>query len=68
MFALAEKGHRSLFEAAHRLHPEHPDHGRGQPGGRALAVRRGVGPKCAHLALGVACGERFISVDVHMHG
>lgn len=28
---------------------------------------RGVGPKCAHLALGVACGEPFISVDVHVH-
>jgi endonuclease III len=27
----------------------------------------GVGPKCAHLALGVACGERLISVDVHVH-
>jgi endonuclease-3 len=28
---------------------------------------RGVGPKCAHLALGVACGERLISVDTHVH-
>ena len=27
----------------------------------------GVGPKCAHLTLGVACGEPFISVDVHVH-
>ena len=27
----------------------------------------GVGPKCAHLALGVACGEPFISVDIHVH-
>jgi len=27
----------------------------------------GVGPKCAHLALGLACGERLISVDVHVH-
>ncbi len=26
----------------------------------------GVGPKCAHLVLGVACGEPFISVDVHV--
>jgi endonuclease-3 len=26
----------------------------------------GVGPKCAHLALGIACGEPFISVDVHV--
>jgi endonuclease III len=28
---------------------------------------KGVGPKCAHLALGIACGERRISVDVHVH-
>ena len=27
----------------------------------------GVGPKCANLALGVACGEARISVDVHVH-
>ncbi|MCA1553601.1 MAG: endonuclease III [Chloroflexi bacterium] len=27
----------------------------------------GVGVKCAHLALGVACGEPFISVDIHVH-
>jgi endonuclease-3 len=28
---------------------------------------RGVGPKCAHLALGVACGVRHIAVDIHVH-
>jgi len=27
----------------------------------------GVGPKCANLALGIACGEPTISVDVHVH-
>ncbi|MBD2109125.1 endonuclease III [Nodosilinea sp. FACHB-13] len=27
----------------------------------------GVGPKCAHLALGVALGHPCISVDVHVH-
>ncbi len=27
----------------------------------------GVGPKCAHLALGVATGAAYISVDVHVH-
>lgn len=27
----------------------------------------GVGPKCAHLALGIACDVPFISVDVHVH-
>ena len=28
---------------------------------------RGVGPKCAHLALGIACGQERISVDIHVH-
>jgi endonuclease-3 len=27
----------------------------------------GVGPKCANLALGVACDQAGISVDVHVH-
>jgi endonuclease III len=28
---------------------------------------KGVGPKCANLAVGVACGARRIGVDVHVH-
>lgn len=28
---------------------------------------KGVGPKCANLALGIACGQPFISVDIHVH-
>jgi endonuclease III len=125
MFALAEDGHRSLFEqlvgcilsirtldevslvAARRLFSAAPDPGaiaRLRPAAidrligdtsfhsakaaqiRAIARRtvdefggrlpcdaevlrqfRGVGPKCAHLALGIACGERRISVDIHVH-
>jgi len=27
----------------------------------------GVGPKCAHLVMGVACNQPFISVDIHVH-
>lgn len=27
----------------------------------------GVGPKCAHLVMGVACQQPFISVDIHVH-
>jgi endonuclease-3 len=27
----------------------------------------GIGPKCANLALGIACGLPVISVDVHVH-
>lgn len=32
-----------------------------------LTSFRGVGPKCANLALGVACGIGVIAVDVHVH-
>ncbi len=28
---------------------------------------KGVGPKCAHLTLGIACGQPYISVDIHVH-
>jgi len=27
----------------------------------------GVGPKCAHLMLGIACGLPYVSVDIHVH-
>ena len=33
----------------------------------ALTSLKGVGPKCANLALGVATGKAGISVDVHVH-
>ncbi|CAN5558411.1 endonuclease III [soil metagenome] len=32
-----------------------------------LTAFRGVGPKCANLALGVACGQGRIAVDIHVH-
>lgn len=32
-----------------------------------LTDLKGVGPKCANLALGVAAGQQAISVDVHVH-
>jgi endonuclease-3 len=32
-----------------------------------LTSFRGVGPKCANLTLGVACGQARISVDIHVH-
>ncbi len=28
---------------------------------------KGVGPKCAHLVLAIACGQPYIAVDVHVH-
>jgi endonuclease III len=124
MFALAELGHRSLFEqlvacilsirtrdevsllAARRLFAAAPSagalgrmpvsridgligdvafHGAKAPQIRGIArfaderggelpcdeptllALPGVGPKCAHLALGIACGATLISVDIHVH-
>jgi endonuclease III len=32
-----------------------------------LTSFKGVGPKCANLALGIACGEARIAVDIHVH-
>jgi endonuclease-3 len=32
-----------------------------------LTSLRGVGPKCANLVLGIACGVPSISVDIHVH-
>ncbi len=28
---------------------------------------KGIGVKCAHLALGIACNQPYISVDTHVH-
>jgi endonuclease-3 len=33
----------------------------------ALVALHGVGPKCANLTLGIACGLPLIGVDVHVH-
>ncbi len=32
-----------------------------------LLSLRGVGPKCANLVLGIACGQAHIGVDIHVH-
>jgi endonuclease III len=32
-----------------------------------LTSFRGVGPKCANLVLGIACGKGAIGVDIHVH-
>jgi endonuclease-3 len=38
------------------------------PGDREVLLSfAGVGPKCANLVLGVACGMPVISVDIHVH-
>lgn len=35
--------------------------------GEVMQSFSGIGPKCANLALGIACGEPVISVDIHVH-
>ena len=43
------------------------------PGGKIPCDRdvvlgfHGIGPKCANLALGIACGQPLVSVDIHVH-
>ena len=37
------------------------------PDDAVLQSFTGVGPKCAHLALGVTTGAAYISVDIHVH-
>jgi endonuclease-3 len=32
-----------------------------------LQTLHGVGPKCANLVVGIACGQRAIGVDIHVH-
>jgi endonuclease III len=34
---------------------------------KGLLSLRGVGPKCANLVLGIACGTPRIGVDIHVH-
>ena len=44
------------------------EHGGELPCDRGLMLSfAGVGPKCANLAMGVACGAQAISVDIHVH-
>jgi endonuclease-3 len=44
------------------------EHGGNLPCDREVLLSfPGVGPKCAALVLGIACGQEWISVDVHVH-
>ncbi|HEX2205911.1 MAG TPA: endonuclease III [Longimicrobium sp.] len=44
------------------------EHGGALPCDEAVLLSfRGVGPKCASLVMGIACGEPRIGVDVHVH-
>ena len=56
---------RQIVEIARRVEEEH---GGDLPCDREVMLSMpGVGPKCANLALGVACGRPHIGVDIHVH-
>ena len=56
---------RTLQLLARRVSERYGDQ---PPGDRAeLQSLPGIGPKCANLVLGVACGRQAIAVDVHVH-
>lgn len=60
-----EQKARNLHEIARRVAGEH---GGELPCDEAVILGfRGVGPKCANLVLGIACGQARIGVDVHVH-
>jgi endonuclease-3 len=54
-----------IRELARRAAAEHG--GKIPCDGEVVQGFRGVGPKCANLALGVACGASLVSVDIHVH-
>jgi endonuclease III len=60
-----ERKATQILEIAHRTVDEFDGN---LPCDRELLMSfAGVGPKCANLALGIACGEPIISVDIHVH-
>jgi endonuclease-3 len=56
---------RQIHQIAHRLVDEHGGELPCDPD--LLLSFPGVGPKCANLVLGIACGQARIGVDVHVH-
>lgn len=56
---------RQIREIARRCVEEHGDELPCDE--ETLLSFRGVGPKCANLALGIVCGKPGVAVDVHVH-
>jgi endonuclease-3 len=56
---------RQIHEIARRAVAEHG--GTVPCDEEVLLSFRGVGPKCANLVLGIACGHSSIGVDIHVH-
>ena len=63
--SFAERKAVQIQEIARRVVAEHGGELPADP--EVLMGFAGVGPKCAHLALGVATGLPVISVDIHVH-
>ncbi len=59
-----ERKARQILEIARRVRDEYA--GKLPCDAQIMQSFAGVGPKCAHLVLGVACKQPFISVDVHV--
>jgi len=56
---------RQIHEIARRVVAEH---GGSLPCDNSVLLSlHGVGPKCANLVLGIACGQPCIGVDIHVH-
>ncbi len=56
---------RQIVEISRRVVDEHG--GEVPCDNAVLQSFPGVGPKCAHLVLGIACGQPRVSADVHVH-
>ena len=56
---------RQIHEIARRVIEEHD--GKLPCDADTLLSFKGVGPKCANLVLGIACGQPYIGVDIHVH-
>ena len=56
---------RQIHQIARRIVDEHA--GSLPCDADVLLSFEGVGPKCANLVLGIACGQPFIGVDIHVH-
>lgn len=63
--AFHEPKARQIREIAERVVAEHG--GTLPCDSEVLLSLPGVGPKCANLVLGIACGQPRIAVDVHVH-
>lgn len=60
-----EQKARQIHKIAERINKEYE--GRLPCDEEVLLSFQGVGPKCANLVLGIACGQPQIGVDIHVH-